>query len=283
MAEAVQVTPAAFGSTPERRKRAMLSRAFSRYPRCLTAVSVAYFSLVGLAARVGLALLLEGQVFGVTTYQAELSAGGAHPCRLRSSGSGYFVQNILGCMLMAAVARHKTHMNEHLAVGLASGLCGSLTTFATWMGEEATTILNGYTFEAFVSLLCMLCVSMCSYRFGHFLAGCGMGDEPRCFDDFCGLRTVAACCMRRARSAKDASAAQDVARPGLYSRNPCHHNPDPELSTPQLLESLVLASFARVTQSPDIQQLASMKQEEKSDTVLVEHHRIRAFAGVGCA
>jgi len=123
---------------------------------------------------------------------------------------------------MAAIARHKTHMNEHLAVGLASGLCGSLTTFATWMGEEAKTSLNGYTFEAFVSLICMLCVSLCSYKFGHYLAGCGMGDEPRCFDDLCGLRTVASCCFRRARSVQDRSAAQDAERPGCAPETSVH-------------------------------------------------------------
>eukprot|EP00913_Durusdinium_trenchii_P025193 g23652.t1 len=75
---------------------------------------------------------------------------------------------------MAAVARHKKAMNQHLATGLSSGLCGALTTWATWMGEVASTITNGYIFQAFVSVLCMLCVSLASYRFGHFLAGCGM-------------------------------------------------------------------------------------------------------------
>ena len=34
----------------------------------------------------------------------------------------------------------------------------------------------------------MLCVSLTSYRFGHYLAGCGMQDEPKCFDEYCGLK-----------------------------------------------------------------------------------------------
>jgi len=205
MAEAGSATTAPSAPVPERRKRERLGRALNSWPRGLTAISVAYFSLVGLAARVGLALLLEGQNFGVTTTQPGLLGIGTHQCWLKNGGSGYFVQNILGCILMAAIARHKTHMNEHLAVGLASGLCGSLTTFATWMGEEAATILNSDTFAAIISLICMLCVSLCSYRLGHFIAGCGMGEEPRCFDDFCGLRTVARCLFQRTMPRKDAS------------------------------------------------------------------------------
>jgi len=114
-------------------------------------------------------------------------------CPLESSASGYFVQNIVGCVLMGAIARHKKSMSEFLAVGLASGLCGSLTTWATWMGEEAITFMNGYPVQACASLVSMLCVSLCSYRLGFFMAGCGMGDEPLCFDEWCGLRW----CIRR--------------------------------------------------------------------------------------
>eukprot|EP00434_Breviolum_minutum_P005817 symbB.v1.2.005128.t1/scaffold226.1/size261315/7 len=91
---------------------------------------------------------------------------------------------------MAAVARHKKAMNQHLATGLSSGLCGALTTWATWMGEVASTITNGFIFQALVSVLCMFCVSLTSYRFGHFLAGCGMEEEPKCFDEYCGLRIL---------------------------------------------------------------------------------------------
>mmetsp|Transcript_1028 Transcript_1028/g.3611 ORF Transcript_1028/g.3611 Transcript_1028/m.3611 type:complete len:331 (+) Transcript_1028:296-1288(+) len=95
-------------------------------------------------------------------------------------------------MLVAMIARHKRSMNEHLSTGLASGLCGSLTTFATWMGETASMCVNGHPFQAVVSVVSMLCVSLCCYRLGHYVAGCGMGDEPRCFDDLCGLRALLA-------------------------------------------------------------------------------------------
>mmetsp|Transcript_34434 Transcript_34434/g.73363 ORF Transcript_34434/g.73363 Transcript_34434/m.73363 type:complete len:391 (-) Transcript_34434:230-1402(-) len=156
-------------------------------PKLLTAGSVAFFAFVGVAIRVALAKLTEGLSFGLTTVNP--SPSGGIPCHLKSGASGYFLQNIVGCILMAAIARHKKSMNEFLAVGLSSGLCGSLTTFATWMGEEAATIVDGQVFEAFVSVLSMLCVSLTSYRLGHFMAGCGMANsEDQCFDEWCGLQ-----------------------------------------------------------------------------------------------
>eukprot|EP00931_Biecheleriopsis_adriatica_P064603 TRINITY_DN39357_c0_g1_i1.p1 TRINITY_DN39357_c0_g1~~TRINITY_DN39357_c0_g1_i1.p1 ORF type:complete len:538 (+),score=59.21 TRINITY_DN39357_c0_g1_i1:79-1692(+) len=183
------------------RARSSKFACFKKDSKLITAMSVAYFAFVGLAIRESITLLLHNLDFGITTSHYEVKPGlPADPnhCKLSSNGAGYFVQNALGCMLMAAVARHKTSMNEHLAIGLASGLCGSLTTFATWMGEEAATFLNGYIWQAFVSVLCMLCVSLTSYRFGHFLAGCGMNEEPACFDEHCGLQT----CFRALRKGK---------------------------------------------------------------------------------
>lgn len=196
-------------SAPETHRRGGLVALFDHRPRLLTAISVAYFACLGLALRASIALLLQDVTFGLTTTEPGQRGGFYRGCHMKSDAAGYFVQNILGCILMAVVARHKKSMNEHLAVGLASGLCGSLTTWATWMGEEAVTIMNGYLFEAFVSLLSTLCVCLCAYKFGHFIAGCGMGDEPRCFDDLCGLRALGRLCCGRgeggARKAEDES------------------------------------------------------------------------------
>eukprot|EP00435_Cladocopium_sp_Y103_P012666 s1471_g3.t1 len=169
----------------------MSASCFRRDSKLITAISVAFFALLGCAIRVSFELWLHHLDFGVTTsHPGPFILKDSHKCYKRSSAAGYFFQNVLGCILMAAVARHKKAMNQHLATGLSSGLCGALTTWATWMGEVAHTITNGYAFQAFVSVLCMLCVSLASYRFGHFLAGCGMEDEPKCFDEYCGLRIL---------------------------------------------------------------------------------------------
>lgn len=164
---------------------------FQQDSKVVTAISVAFFALLGCAIRVSIELWLHQLDFGVTTTNpGPFLLKNSHKCYKRSSASGYFFQNVLGCILMAAVARHKKAMNQHLATGLSSGLCGALTTWATWMGEVASTITNGYIFQALVSVLCMFCVSLTSYRFGHFLAGCGMEEEPKCFDEYCGLRIL---------------------------------------------------------------------------------------------
>jgi len=163
---------------------------FQSDAKLVTALSVAYFALLGCALRVAIDLWLRDLDFGVTTSEPGPFRVFSHRCYKRSTASGYFFQNVLGCIFMAMIARHKKAMNQHLATGLASGLCGSLTTWATWMGEVAATIINGFVFQAFVSVLCMLCVSLASYRFGHFLAGCGMEEEPKCFDEYCGLRIL---------------------------------------------------------------------------------------------
>lgn len=78
----------------------------------------------------------------------------------------------------------------------------------------AATITNGYVFQAFVSvrlcygyacrdvaeavhalrlsdvlsLLGTVRPSSWLRGFGHYLAGCGMQDEPKCFDEYCGLK-----------------------------------------------------------------------------------------------
>eukprot|EP00439_Symbiodinium_sp_Y106_P000730 s1953_g1.t1 len=161
------------------------------------------------ALRVAIDLWLKGLDFGVTTSDPGPFRVFSHRCYKRSTASGYFFQNVLGCIFMAAIARHKKAMNQHLATGLASGLCGSLTTWATWMGEVAATIINGFVFQAFVSVMCMLCVSLSSYRLGHFLAGCGMEDEPKCFDEYCGLRILFSHEEKRADDSEEDDSSDD--------------------------------------------------------------------------
>lgn len=185
-------------------------RIFEKDSRLASAISVAYFAIAGCGVRVAIMLLLYRLDFGITTTVPNKLPGDPQGCKMPSAAHGYFVQNILGCIIMAVVARHKKSMNVHLANGLASGFCGSLTTWATWMSNEANTILNGHTWQAFVSMLSMLCVSLCSYRFGHFMAGCGMGDEPRCFDKHCGLFTLTSCIKQVGKRGDDRQMDQDI-------------------------------------------------------------------------
>ncbi|CAE7563994.1 FEX1, partial [Symbiodinium sp. CCMP2456] len=182
---------------------------FQSDSKLVTALCVAYFALLGCALRVAIDLWLKGLDFGVTTSDPGPFRVFSHRCYKRSTASGYFFQNVLGCILMATVARHKKAMNQHLATGLASGLCGSLTTWATWMGEVAATITNGFVFQAFVSVVCMLCVSLSTYRLGHFLAGCGMEDEPKCFDEYCGLRILFSHEEKRADDSEEDTSDED--------------------------------------------------------------------------
>ena len=54
---------------------------------------------------------------------------------LQAFGDGYLLPNIVGCFLMGAANGCKElHWGRHglLYTGLTTGLCGCLTTFATW-------------------------------------------------------------------------------------------------------------------------------------------------------
>jgi len=182
-----------------------INQTFSKCPKLGTALAVAFFSFGGLASRVAIDRLLQNLDFGVSTTRAYVTGlpWSKHGCHFSTGGSGYFVQNMVGTMFMAIIGRHKKALNPYMAAGLSTGYCGSLTTFATWMGEISMTFFNGYIWQAFISILCMACVNQCGFRFGHFIAGCGMGDEPRCFDEHCGLKTLAEACCGKGPSKED--------------------------------------------------------------------------------
>jgi len=197
--------------------------AFDNCPKLLLALSVAYFAWVGCFLRVAITWATKSYDFGITTTRDFGYEHGVEDIEIDdrreffshlcigsqgvAGGAGYFLQNILGCICMAIIARHKKSLKEWLAVGLASGFCGSLTTWATWMGDLSSAIIYGYWWQSFVSVLCMLCVATSSYKIGHYIAGCGMDDQPYCCDEFCGLRT----CAQRISNQREARRARKAA------------------------------------------------------------------------
>ena len=107
--------------------------------------------------------------------------------KIQSDFTSIYAQ-ILGCVIMGFVTRHKRYftsdaprLRKVLYLGLTSGLCGSITTFATWNVQcnQAcfldSTVMPGSYIPARV-LAWLMCLSTCvalslkSLHFGHFLA-----------------------------------------------------------------------------------------------------------------
>lgn len=137
----------------------------------LDALAVAFYASVGMCIRFWLTWTTKDLDYGIVT-TARQTLGPY--CTTTSGASGFFLQNAFGCILIAAISRHKRALNPSHAAGLSSGLCGSITTFGTWMHACVTAALNGQTWMAFVGALSMFCVSVCSFSLGHHLAACGM-------------------------------------------------------------------------------------------------------------
>lgn len=148
----------------------------SRSQLLLDALAVALFAIVGMAMRHGIYLFFRGIDFGIVTTDAGGDLGGR--CVKTSGASSFFMQNILGCALVAAVARHRETMHPSLATGLSTGLCGSLTTFGTWMKETSVATLNGEPWMACVGVMVTLSSCLLSFRFGDHVATCGIATKP---------------------------------------------------------------------------------------------------------
>ncbi|GJP84184.1 hypothetical protein CLOP_g14272 [Closterium sp. NIES-67] len=96
-------------------------------------VHLAAFAILGVLIRYGLEILFGPEVAHVTddeqTVFIDLPA------------------NIVGCFIMGVVGvaakRHISAYSEHLAIGLATGLCGSITTFASWNQRMLAILASG--------------------------------------------------------------------------------------------------------------------------------------------
>eukprot|EP00475_Leptophrys_vorax_P010032 TRINITY_DN16703_c0_g1_i1.p1 TRINITY_DN16703_c0_g1~~TRINITY_DN16703_c0_g1_i1.p1 ORF type:complete len:402 (-),score=10.72 TRINITY_DN16703_c0_g1_i1:291-1496(-) len=96
-------------------------------------VHLATFAVIGVLIRYGLEILFGPEMSHVTddneTVFIDLPA------------------NIVGCFIMGIVGvaakRHISAYSEHLAIGLSTGLCGCLTTFASWNQRMLAIEANG--------------------------------------------------------------------------------------------------------------------------------------------
>ena len=89
-------------------------------------LSVALFAHLGVLMRIGLKT--------VSASSGSTLAG--------DFGHGFFLQNMVGSALMGFAKTRETSSTTAavLATGFTTGLCGSLTTFATWMGAVSTAL-----------------------------------------------------------------------------------------------------------------------------------------------
>jgi len=145
---------------------AWLPGPIARAPPASSVCAVAAFACLGVAVRVQLHWLLglggDG-IFEVNDPQSTCPGG-------KASASGFFVQNLLGCLLIAVVAQRKAELGDAVAVGLSTGLCGSLTTFATWMQYTAIATLRGRYATALAALVGTHCACLCFHQLGEVLA-----------------------------------------------------------------------------------------------------------------
>jgi len=121
---------------------------------------------MGVAVRVEIAWL-QG-VGGDSLFELSYLQGAL--CHQKISAGGFFAQNILGCFIFAIVAQRKDAIGEVFSVGLSTGFCGSLTTFATWMQYSAVMILIGRARTSAYFLVALHCSCLCAHQLGCKLA-----------------------------------------------------------------------------------------------------------------
>ena len=130
-----------------------------------SAVAICCFAYVGVLARLGLT-----EFSGWWAAQQSLAG-----CTLLGSfGHGFFLPNIVGCFLMGAAKRMaaQTHGRHALLyTGFTTGLCGCLTTFATWNQAASVQLIRGNVSEALVLLVLQHVVSLSALQLGMHVGG----------------------------------------------------------------------------------------------------------------
>lgn len=73
---------------------------------------------------------------------------------------------ILGCFLLGFISRNKLYLSQHLYDGLSIGLCGSITSFSTFILSAFNLFIQKQAFSAIVLLINVLSCSFSFYKIG---------------------------------------------------------------------------------------------------------------------
>ncbi|CAI7784846.1 unnamed protein product [Closterium sp. NIES-54] len=96
-------------------------------------VHLATFAIIGVLIRYGLEVLFGPEVAHVTDDEQTVFID------LPANIAGSFIMGVVG----VAAKRHIAAYSEHLAIGLATGLCGCITTFASWNQRMLAILASG--------------------------------------------------------------------------------------------------------------------------------------------
>ncbi|KAJ0398963.1 hypothetical protein P43SY_008189 [Pythium insidiosum] len=116
---------------------------------------------------VGIRMLLTEMVLAFSKRQSEL---------LRLLGAGFFLPNVVGCVVMGFVVRCKPLLRDRFSVyvtGVTTGFCGCCTTFASWDVGVAAKFVHGLWLTALLMIGVQTSAAIASYRAGYHAAdGC---------------------------------------------------------------------------------------------------------------
>ncbi|CAI5975020.1 unnamed protein product [Closterium sp. NIES-65] len=96
-------------------------------------VHLATFAIIGVLIRYGLEVLFGPEVAHVTDDEQTVFID------LPANIAGSFIMGMVG----VAAKRHIAAYSEHLAIGLSTGLCGCITTFASWNQRMLAILASG--------------------------------------------------------------------------------------------------------------------------------------------
>ena len=115
-------------------------------------ISICAFGYLGVLVRLGL-----------TAFSSWWSVEQPGTCQLLGQlGHGFFLANIVGCLLMGFAKRAaEFHCGRHALVyaSFTTGLCGCLTTFATWNQAASLQIVRGNVSDGL--LMCVASITAC--------------------------------------------------------------------------------------------------------------------------
>ncbi|CAI5526489.1 unnamed protein product [Closterium sp. Naga37s-1] len=117
-------------------------------------VHLATFAIIGVLIRYGLEVLFGPEVAHVTDDEQTVFID------LPANIAGSFIMGVVG----VAAKRHIAAYSEHLAIGLATGLCGCITTFASWNQRMLAILASGLWVRALAGYIvgaCALPLSAC--------------------------------------------------------------------------------------------------------------------------